>query len=269
MNESTESANTPPLTDASIPPITVETGSLTPAPAAPPEASPAPAAPPEAPPAPAAPPEAPPAPAAPFVQGVSGGYICPECGKGGFKYRSQLIQRHIRHAHRLIADSVEARVPGGNGSPGAPLLPPRTTAPAASMPGARPTEALPAPDFSDLESEPRIEVPAPVKLPNYKQMGEMTFDLSTGIMVKVFGDEWKPSCPDERNTMVDAIRAYYESKQLPDIPPGMMLCFMIAVYSAPRFAAPATKNKLSLLWAWVKVKVFRRKPSKPSKLSVV
>lgn len=210
-------------------------------------------------------------PALPAYQAGDGTWICPECGKSGYPARSRLIHHHIRRVHAKRAGEIEALLPpttGGNRG-----RPPRSITPAATAEIVPDNgETLP-PDFSDITGgDETVMAPAPaaepVKLVDYGKMGEMTFDLGTGIFVKLFGDEWKPQSAEERAGVVDAIRAYYQSKQMPDIPPGMMLAIVVAVYAAPRISAPTTRSRLQMLWTWTKLKIFRLKPQ-PPKLQVI
>src|SRR5262249_53453538 len=86
----------------------------------------------------------------------------------------------------------------------------------------------------------------------------MSFDMGAGIMSRIFGPEWNPTNAEERAAVVNAIKNYYESVNMPDIPPGYMLCFVLAAYSAPRLAQQPTKTKLQAAWLWLKMR-FQRK----------
>lgn len=119
-------------------------------------------------------------------------------------------------------------------------------------------ESKVAADFSDLTTEEPIAKAAV----NYQVMAETTFDMSIFLMVTAIGPEWNPreyevngNKLNERSMVVEAMRKYYEAKQLPDLPPGVMLCLVLGSYSAARFAVPNTSSKLKLAWAWTKVKV--------------
>jgi hypothetical protein len=184
---------------------------------------------------------------------------CPECGKNGFE-SDKALSTHIRFKHELprsrkaAAEKKERLAEAG----------------AAAMRGEK------IPDFTDITGEPippAGPAPAPALVPDkrFESMANMTFDMSTRLLAKVFGPEWLPT-PDadnaevshERLTMVAAIKAYYESVDLPDIPPGYMLCFCILAYSAPRMAAHPTKTKLQSAWLWLKTKFQRRKIGVPT-----
>jgi hypothetical protein len=176
---------------------------------------------------------------------------CPVCGKGPHKFRSYLA-RHIRDIHTDKAAEILAGLPDGP-KPG-PRKPNTSTD----------TES--PPDFSDLGGEPIPPTGDTFTTPpvthdtvNYHAMSEMLFDMSTGLLSKTFGPEWQPSNEEERGHVISAIELYARTKQLPDLPPGYMLCFVIGMYSLPRLAAPTTKSKLFMAWLWLKSKVFRKK----------
>lgn len=171
---------------------------------------------------------------------VPGG-ACPICGKAGWK-NQQALAAHIRFGHkqnRTGARNIKSQR--------------ESVADNGEIPGA---------DFSDIDgSQP---APTPVvepgpKLPNYAQTAAMSFDMTTGLLTRIFGPEWQPQSVEERAMVVTAIEAYYRSVELPDIPPGYMLCFVVAAYAAPRLNAPPTRTKLQALWLWVKMKFTRKK----------
>ena len=89
----------------------------------------------------------------------------------------------------------------------------------------------------------------------------MTFDLSSNVLAVGIGDEWKPNNPGEREMVVCALTKYYETKQMEDLPPNVALAVVVCAYSLPRLAHQNTRNKLSLAWVWLKLKLkgfFRR-----------
>lgn len=94
---------------------------------------------------------------------------------------------------------------------------------------------------------------------NHRQLAEITFDLTTNSLGVLLGPEWKCSDPQEREGVLKPLEIYLQSKDMVDIPPGAILCFAIAMYSAPRLRAEPTRNKLGLAWAWLKVKFSRNK----------
>lgn len=126
-----------------------------------------------------------------------------------------------------------------------------------------------APDFTDIPGA--APVPPPALVPadvRFEQMAGMTFEMSTGLMARVFGPEWLSTDPDEKATMIMGIKKYYQSVNLPDIPPGYMLCFLCAMYAVPRLGAQPTKTKLQAAWLWLKSK-FSRKPKGISTIRVM
>lgn len=111
-----------------------------------------------------------------------------------------------------------------------------------------------APDFSDITQGSGTV--------DHAAMAAVVFDMSTSAAVVAIGEEWKPSNPAEREMVVSAIAAYFKSKDVKDVPPGLMLSFVVLAYSLPRFSKPNTSGKLKLAWQWVKVK-FLTKRIKP------
>lgn len=180
---------------------------------------------------------------------------CPDCGKNGFE-NDAALRKHVLYQHTLPKARSEAR---------------------AKKAGAKPeTEAIPlaAADFSDITGKPPAPAANPIAVETDKRfegMATMTFDMSTNLMARIFGPEWLPN-PDadnpqvshEKMAMVEGIKKYYESANLPDIPPGYMLCFLCLAYSAPRMAAQPTKTKLQGAWLWLKSKFQRRRYVAPT-----
>lgn len=188
-----------------------------------------------------------------IVKGESGKFpwICPKCGKD-YEYRSKLLA-HIRTGHRDLAEQLYALVPG---TPGKQTV--REPSP--------PMETPKPPDFSDLSNisataeaakrQPAIQA---VQSINYQQLAEMLFDTSAAVMTNTFGEEWKPKSADERTAVVGPLARYLESKQVQDVPPGMMLTIVVVAYSAPRLKAPQTAGKLKMGYLWLKSKIASRK----------
>lgn len=113
----------------------------------------------------------------------------------------------------------------------------------------------PRADFSDVAT-----VAAKV---DYNAMSGALFDMSTGMLTTTFGPEWQPRSADERAMVVGPLAQYLQSKQVQDIPPGVMVCVVIAAYAGPRLAVPTTANKVkpAVAWCWAKIKgFFKRKP---------
>jgi hypothetical protein len=101
----------------------------------------------------------------------------------------------------------------------------------------------------------------PPPVVDYKAVATMLFDMTTNSLSTALGPEWMPNTngtPDEKTVMVSAIEGYMRAKEMPDIPPGMMLTIALVAYSAPRLRAPQTSDKLRKAWLWFRVKVLRR-----------
>jgi hypothetical protein len=220
-----------------------------PAPAAP---EPAPAAPEPAPGQPAAPEPAPDLkPVADRPDQVPPGH-CPICAAGPF----ERVDLHIRFKHKGYKVGVKT---GGTAPPKKPAGKPLDN-------GAAP-EPPPA-DFSDLNSEPaptpRFDTaPGLDRGKHFEATAVLTFDMTTGILSQIFGEEWQPNSPEEKALVVGSIKRYYESVDLPDLPPGYVLCFVALAYAAPRLGKPKTKNKLLMGWYWLKSKFTRKKYPMP------
>jgi SAM-dependent MidA family methyltransferase len=113
-----------------------------------------------------------------------------------------------------------------------------------------------APDFSDLTGTAQTPGIATV---DYKAMSEMLFDMSTGVAATSLGQEWLPKSVEERQMVCKPLAAYMKSKEMKDLPPGVVLSFVVLAYSMPRFAQPSTKEKLVRGWFWLKSKLQRKK----------
>lgn len=120
-------------------------------------------------------------------------------------------------------------------------------------------EPVAQPDFSDIPgaAAPTLTIVPPDA--RFEQMAGMTFEMTTGLLARIFGPEWQSTDPDEKATMIMGIKKYYQSVNLPDIPPGYMLCFLCAMYAVPRLGAQPTKTKLQGAWLWLKSKFSRKK----------
>lgn len=106
----------------------------------------------------------------------------------------------------------------------------------------------PKADFSDV-LQATEQPSAPV---DYKSLAESTFDLTTHVLAGTLGEEWRPRNEQERQGVCVALEAYMRTKQMRDIPPGVMLTLVVVAYSTPRFTQPSTKMKLALAWQWFK-----------------
>jgi hypothetical protein len=121
----------------------------------------------------------------------------------------------------------------------------------------------PQADFSDLlgRAETATQTP-PVwngDIVDYSKLANVTFDVSTGVLCGIFGPEWKPESEEEKKSVVEPLAAYYRSKEIKDLPPGMMVVIVVAAYSARRIPKPGTSAKLKLCWLWFKSKFSRKK----------
>lgn len=83
----------------------------------------------------------------------------------------------------------------------------------------------------------------------------MTFDMSTGALALILGEEWNPKSKAERDFVVTAIANYYRATGTVDLPPGWTLAFVVSAYSLPRMTQPKTKEKLAATWYWIKTKI--------------
>lgn len=117
------------------------------------------------------------------------------------------------------------------------------------------TTAAPPPDFTDL-GEPTGIVDGGIGTEttptDYQQLAEVSFDMGTSTLSMVLGPEWQPKSKDERASVCVALETYYRTKQVGDMPPGVMLCFVLLAYSAPRLREPSTQEKLKIGFAWLK-----------------
>jgi hypothetical protein len=101
--------------------------------------------------------------------------------------------------------------------------------------------------------------PPPAPAVDYEALSRMIFGLSTRALAGFFGDEWLPRGEQEARLVVDPLAIYLKTKDIPDLPPGWALIVAAAIYSAPRFQAPTTRQKISGIWGWIKSKIWRNK----------
>ncbi len=94
---------------------------------------------------------------------------------------------------------------------------------------------------------------------DYALMSGALFDMSTGALSTMFGPEWMPKSAQEREHVILPLMVYLKSKQVQDIPPGMMLTIIVCAYAAPRLREPSTASKLGAMWVWLKSKIIRKK----------
>jgi hypothetical protein len=96
---------------------------------------------------------------------------------------------------------------------------------------------------------------------DYPALAAITFDFSTGTLSNFLGPEWQPKSPEERQMVLGPLADYFKSKQIDDIPPGVLLLAVVGVYALPRFQAPSTSQKIkpALSWVWSKFKGWWRR----------
>ncbi len=87
----------------------------------------------------------------------------------------------------------------------------------------------------------------------------MIFDMTTGAACVTLGPEWKAKSEEEKNFVCSPLEAYLRAKEISDIPPGVLLAFAVAAYSATRIQEPSTMGKIKLGWQWLKNKFSKGK----------
>lgn len=117
------------------------------------------------------------------------------------------------------------------------------------------------PTFADVTAPAALPLAAVV---DYKALSYAVFDMSTGILTSTLGPEWQPREPNEREAVCIPLSVYFQSKQMQDLPPGLMLTAVVIAYAAPRLRAPSTSSKLQMGWTWLKLKLAKfKKVKKP------
>ncbi len=78
-------------------------------------------------------------------------------------------------------------------------------------------------------------------------------DTLTATLGAIFDpDEWKPTEAEHR-TLTSATARYMESRNLDDLPPGVALVVVAALYAIPRLVAKEkTRGKMSALFGWAR-----------------
>ena len=116
-------------------------------------------------------------------------------------------------------------------------------------------------DFSDIvdDTTPESPLTAQQAATDYVALSNVTFDTAVAVLTMAFGPEWQPSSPEEKNAVVVCLENYYRTKQVKDIPPGVLLAVVCLSYAAPRVKHPNTAGKLKNAWLWFKIKILRRK----------
>ena len=91
---------------------------------------------------------------------------------------------------------------------------------------------------------------------DYEALGAVAANTLTTLCVGVFGEEWQANRSEERN-LKSAFAAYFATKQVTDIPPGLALSLAIGAYAVPRVYQPKTRSKLGRVKDWV-VKTYKK-----------
>ena len=96
-----------------------------------------------------------------------------------------------------------------------------------------------------------------------EMVAKTTVDSITTICQMVGGEEFKPTLDpakgiDERATMVDALRRYYEVKNISDVPPGILVVVTLSTYLIPRLFLPKTAGKIERLKNFLKSKLGKK-----------
>jgi hypothetical protein len=100
--------------------------------------------------------------------------------------------------------------------------------------------------------------------------GQTIADTFIGCAHMALGDEWAPRLDpatgmNERLAMGQAWGRYLESRDMRDIPPGVMVTMVMTMYALPRLVQPQTQSKLARFGNWSKEKLspllarFRRR----------
>lgn len=171
------------------------------------------------------------------------------------KIKPATVPDPVTETKVVTPEDLLAGVPGiGTGE--APPLQPGDTTPEGEIKRGRgrPKGSRNKPLFDDVKEATKPQV-------DYSIMANMTFDMGTGLLANVFGPEWLPApspkegIPGERDVVVASLKTYLESKQVQDLPPGLMLTVVVCAYALPRFQQPTTSGKVKMGWIWLKAKV--------------
>lgn len=163
-------------------------------------------------------------------------------------------------ASQLVADQIPTvslpPLPGGE-KRGRGRPPGQKNKPKAGEMGASQINMGDAPENSE-------QLPTPEQSAvNYRQLAEISFDLTTNTMAGLVGPEWRATDPAEREAVLKPLEVYFASKKMEDIPPGAVLCFALASYAAVRMRAPATRSKIAFAWSWLKYKISGKRDFTP------
>jgi hypothetical protein len=167
-----------------------------------------------------------------------------QCGKckSGQKNRDSRGRHHAK-CHCKLCDLYRGRTPETTATQS-------TTPSNAATPGTQADGGAAFDDLPGMAPAPAVAIDV-----NYDVMAKMYFDLSTGGLVMVFGEEWKPTSEAERDNVCVALKAYLAAKGVQDVSPGWLLAFVVLAYSAPRLRQPTTSSKLKVFGGWFKDKL--------------
>jgi hypothetical protein len=78
------------------------------------------------------------------------------------------------------------------------------------------------------------------------------------------GSEWKPRTKsecgfDESEMLTDAYTQYAMAHEMKDLPPGVVLLSALAIYAAPRFSMPETRQRASRVKSWLGLRIAKWK----------
>lgn len=100
--------------------------------------------------------------------------------------------------------------------------------------------------------------------PPQTQARDTSTAAGTGLATTFFllarvvgGEEWEPE-KGEREAVNDACINYAKSKNLSDIPPGVMLVTVLIAYAVPRFSKPITLTRTQRLYFWFQAKFGKK-----------
>src|SRR5580692_930237 len=131
----------------------------------------------------------------------------------------------------------------------------------------------PAPDFSRERARAGSAAPPPPRgeeetarpapqasaAVDYKALAESCFAIVTGVACNVIGPEWRPKSEEEKNSVVVPLEIYLRAKNVPDLPPGVILALACASYAGSRLREPNTITRVKGFWGWVKSKLWRKR----------
>lgn len=88
-------------------------------------------------------------------------------------------------------------------------------------------------------------------------LGSASAEIIFTLGIAIFGQDYLPT-ENERLYMSSAFTQYYKSKNMNDLPPGLILATAILSYIAPRLHKETSITKIKKCFYWVKSKIFRQ-----------